>query len=148
MKSPCIGACSTVFGDNICRGCKRFFFEVNSWNSFSDKQQEAVYRRLRALRALVLEEMLLITDTDKLIQAIEKIGVSTGPSDTDLEKAHNLLRRAASSMQSLGDCGFLTRGDACMDSPVELFRRIEDAFYRLSEAHYERYFAHDRVLRF
>lgn len=142
MKSPCIGACSTVFGDDVCRGCKRFFFEVNGWNRFSDEQQSAIFKRLRALRALVLEEMLVVTDIVRLAQCMSHIGVEASPEDTDLEKAHNLLRRAASSMQSVDDCGCQTLDATSLDSPIELLRRIEDRFYRLSEAHYERYFTH------
>ena len=36
VKTPCIGICSTTsLGDKICRGCKRFNFEVIRWNSYS-----------------------------------------------------------------------------------------------------------------
>ncbi|MCF8976542.1 DUF1289 domain-containing protein, partial [Pseudomonas edaphica] len=28
IKTPCVGLCSTVYGDLVCRGCKRFHHEV------------------------------------------------------------------------------------------------------------------------
>ncbi|MEO1955257.1 MAG: DUF1289 domain-containing protein, partial [Gammaproteobacteria bacterium] len=36
VKTPCIGVCSTVFGDEVCRGCKRFQNEVIEWNSYNN----------------------------------------------------------------------------------------------------------------
>jgi len=44
--SPCIGVCSTVLGDEICRGCGRSFEEVLNWHQFSDEQKRAINRRL------------------------------------------------------------------------------------------------------
>ncbi len=46
--SPCIGVCSTVLGDEICRGCGRSFDEVLNWHQFSDEQKRAINRRLAA----------------------------------------------------------------------------------------------------
>jgi hypothetical protein len=31
IKTPCVGLCSTVYGDLVCRGCKRFHHEVINW---------------------------------------------------------------------------------------------------------------------
>ncbi|MCA4075779.1 DUF1289 domain-containing protein, partial [Pseudomonas kurunegalensis] len=31
IKTPCVGLCSTVYGDTVCRGCKRFHHEVINW---------------------------------------------------------------------------------------------------------------------
>ncbi|HBX36772.1 MAG TPA: DUF1289 domain-containing protein, partial [Pseudohongiella sp.] len=47
VKTPCIGICSTTsVGDTICRGCKRFAFEVIEWNAFTQSQKQAVVDRL------------------------------------------------------------------------------------------------------
>ena len=43
VKTPCVGVCSTVFGDQVCRGCKRFQHEVIEWNGYSDFEKETVY---------------------------------------------------------------------------------------------------------
>lgn len=53
--SPCIGVCSTVIGDDICRGCGRTFEEVVNWHRYSDDQKRAVNRRLAAAVASVKE---------------------------------------------------------------------------------------------
>jgi predicted Fe-S protein YdhL (DUF1289 family) len=49
-RTPCIGICSTTYGDLVCRGCKRFAHEIVEWNGYSDSQQVAVWSRLETLR--------------------------------------------------------------------------------------------------
>ncbi|MCZ6708751.1 MAG: DUF1289 domain-containing protein, partial [Gammaproteobacteria bacterium] len=48
--TPCVGICSTTFGDLVCRGCKRFAHEVVQWNGFEPAQQAIVWARLDELR--------------------------------------------------------------------------------------------------
>ncbi|WVM93272.1 DUF1289 domain-containing protein [Halopseudomonas pachastrellae] len=48
-KTPCIGLCSTVFGDLVCRGCKRFSHEIIDWNRYDNGQRAAVWSRLEQL---------------------------------------------------------------------------------------------------
>lgn len=44
--SPCIGLCSTTYGDAVCRGCKRTAEEVRDWNSYDDERKININRRL------------------------------------------------------------------------------------------------------
>jgi predicted Fe-S protein YdhL (DUF1289 family) len=44
--SPCIGICSTTFGDDICLGCHRTYKEVVEWNRMTDEQKHAINQRL------------------------------------------------------------------------------------------------------
>lgn len=44
--TPCIGRCSTVFGDDVCRGCRRFSHEVIHWNRYNANEQKLVWKRL------------------------------------------------------------------------------------------------------
>lgn len=44
--SPCIGQCSTTYGDDICKGCGRTFLEVINWIIFDEKEKAAVWARL------------------------------------------------------------------------------------------------------
>jgi len=39
-KTPCVGLCSTVFGDTVCRGCMRFVHEVIDWNKYNPEQNK------------------------------------------------------------------------------------------------------------
>lgn len=46
-ESPCIGQCSTTYGDDICKGCGRTFIEVINWIIFDDAEKAAVWERLK-----------------------------------------------------------------------------------------------------
>ena len=45
--SPCVGICSTVYGDEVCLGCGRTDEEVTQWNRYSDEEKKAVLARLK-----------------------------------------------------------------------------------------------------
>ena len=62
VKTPCVGVCSTVFGDRVCRGCKRFHHEVIEWNGYTDSQKETVWNRLESLKVLIMKSKILIED--------------------------------------------------------------------------------------
>jgi uncharacterized protein len=47
--SPCVGYCSTSYGDDVCKGCGRTFMEVIDWITFDNQQKKAVWTRLKAL---------------------------------------------------------------------------------------------------
>lgn len=47
--SPCIGHCTTVLGDDVCRSCLRTFEEVSRWLEMSDEERRAVNRRIALL---------------------------------------------------------------------------------------------------
>jgi predicted Fe-S protein YdhL (DUF1289 family) len=48
--SPCIGRCSTVLGDEVCRGCLRSFEEITRWLVMSDEERRAVNQRIAILQ--------------------------------------------------------------------------------------------------
>jgi len=55
VKTPCIGVCSTVFGDEVCRGCKRFQHEIIQWNGYDDAAKRSVLNRLELLKVQIEE---------------------------------------------------------------------------------------------
>ena len=56
--TPCAGRCSTVFGDSVCRGCRRFNHEVIQWNTYSAEQRLAIWKRLDSQLDQILVPML------------------------------------------------------------------------------------------
>lgn len=56
--TPCAGRCSTVFGDAVCRGCRRFNHEVIRWNTYTVEQRQAIWLRLDAQLDQILVPML------------------------------------------------------------------------------------------
>lgn len=49
-ESPCIGHCTTVLGDDVCRSCLRTFDEISRWVGMSDEERRAVNCRIARLR--------------------------------------------------------------------------------------------------
>ncbi|NOU01621.1 MAG: DUF1289 domain-containing protein [Gallionella sp.] len=48
-ESPCIGHCTTVLGDDVCRSCMRTFDEITRWIEMSDDERIAVNQRVADL---------------------------------------------------------------------------------------------------
>jgi predicted Fe-S protein YdhL (DUF1289 family) len=48
-ESPCIGHCTTVLGDDVCRSCLRTFDEIIRWIEMSDDERVAVNQRVADL---------------------------------------------------------------------------------------------------
>jgi uncharacterized protein len=48
-ESPCVGHCTTVLGDEVCRSCLRTFDEVTRWLEMSEDERRAVNRRIALL---------------------------------------------------------------------------------------------------
>ena len=47
--SPCIGQCSTTYGDDVCKGCGRTYLEVINWIMFDDREKAHVWSRLEQI---------------------------------------------------------------------------------------------------
>ncbi|MEQ1556905.1 MAG: DUF1289 domain-containing protein [Gallionella sp.] len=48
-ESPCVGHCTTVLGDEVCRSCLRTFDEITSWPTITDEQRIAINQRVARL---------------------------------------------------------------------------------------------------
>jgi hypothetical protein len=49
--SPCVGYCTTVLGDDVCRSCLRTFEEITHWVQMSEDERRAVNLRIAILMA-------------------------------------------------------------------------------------------------
>lgn len=48
--SPCVGYCTTVLGDDVCRSCLRTFEEITHWVQMSEDERRAVNQRIAILQ--------------------------------------------------------------------------------------------------
>jgi len=48
--SPCIGHCTTVLGDDVCRSCLRTFDEVSRWLEMGEDERRQVNQRIALAR--------------------------------------------------------------------------------------------------
>lgn len=64
INTPCIGICSTVYGDEVCRGCKRRYREIIDWNKLEPDYQDQIWARLNSQAELVLNQKIKIINLD------------------------------------------------------------------------------------
>ena len=73
--TPCVGICSTTYGDLICRGCKRFAHEIVQWNGYDDDQRDRVWRRLGELRDGSVAQFVTREQLDALVARAEELNL-------------------------------------------------------------------------
>lgn len=140
IRTPCIGVCSTGLGDTVCRGCKRFLHEVTDWNAYSEADRTAVDRRLEMLLTDIVSAKLRIIAPEQLQAALDSEGVRYLHHRNPYCRAFDLLRAGAGQIGDLSPFGIEVLAGFRELSPSELRDQIDQEFYILSEAHYERYF--------
>lgn len=143
-RTPCVGRCSTTYGDLVCRGCKRFAHEVVHWNRYPDQAKDAVWRRLLMLRDQVVRGRVTVIDAFRLEQQLRRHRVVFAAADSDASRVWLLLWRGARHMRDLAAYGLAAEPPCDALSPVQLRDLIDADYQRLSAAHYERYFGREQ----
>lgn len=141
-RTPCVGICSTTYGDLVCRGCKRFAHEIVQWNGFDESQRSAVWQRLLEIRAGAVRSILEITDEGKLRDSARQLGLTNGDALDGANLLYELLQRLQWRERGLTLAQLGTRvpepGPDASEEAGELVARIDQEFYRRSVAQYER----------
>ena len=135
--TPCLGICSTTYGDNVCKGCKRFVHEVINWNKYSIPEKELVNHRLEEFKLTVLQDRFSITNSDLLASKLQENGINFNDALNPLTWVFDLLRAAGSQSLDLDQFGITSHKNITL---AELKNQIYTEFLELSEAHYDRYF--------
>ncbi|MEX2132057.1 MAG: DUF1289 domain-containing protein [Pseudohongiellaceae bacterium] len=140
-KTPCLGICSTTsVGDMICRGCKRYAFEVIDWNKYNDDEKRAVLARIEKLNLQILENKLRIFSVPSLRLAMSRWNVPYDESLSPYCWLHNLLKKCHRELEQLDDYGVYVRPAFVHLSLAALCELIDQELILLSAAHHERYF--------
>lgn len=139
VKTPCIGVCSTGIGDVVCRGCKRFAHEVINWNGYTPAQKNAVDQRLSGFLSQCVSNKLRVIDRALLEWQLQVQQLRYTRHHDEYCWAYSLLKAGASQIDQPAEFG-LEVDLAYRTIPLTQLRDIIDQeFYVLSEAHYERY---------
>ena len=141
IKTPCVGLCSTVYGDLVCRGCKRFHHEVIHWNGYNEDEKRAVWLRLEQLLVQVMTAKLEIFDADKLRLQLVQRKIRFVPHQSEYCWAYQLIARGARVISQVEAYCFVLLPEFRNWSLPELRDAIDREFFLLSEAHYQRYIA-------
>lgn len=139
VKTPCIGVCSTVFGDEVCRGCKRFQHEIIKWNAYDDIEKRSVLNRLELLKVQIMQSKVMIIDEDLLRSKLHDYKIKFDEDSDSLCWVFDLLRSGSQSIADPNEFGFDLINSSVLNLS-ELKRVMEEELFQLSEAHYQRYF--------
>lgn len=103
--TPCAGRCSTVFGDAVCRGCRRFNHEVIRWNTYTPEQHTAVWQRLDLQLDQILVPMLAHANLPAVEQFVLSKRVRLRPDATRGRKLYHALKLCEKNRHFTDDSG-------------------------------------------
>ncbi len=133
-RTPCVGICSTTYGDLVCRGCKRFAHEIDQWNGYAGDQRVLVWERLFKLREGAFLAHAEVTDAAILLERAKGFRVADLDALSETNVAYEVVRRAGreTDFASLG----IAPHEPARSAGV-LYERIEQELYARSLAQYE-----------
>ena len=141
VTTPCVGICSSGIGDDVCRGCKRFAHEVIEWNSYTEAQREVVVDRLDTFLAQIVASKVAVVDAALVRSALLEAGRKADEDKSTLLWVHALLSALPEVVDRQSEFGFRVHAKYVGLTAGELLSRINDEFFALSKAHFERYIA-------
>tara|TARA_Y100001935_G_scaffold168450_1_gene138846 strand:- start:325 stop:774 length:450 start_codon:yes stop_codon:yes gene_type:complete len=135
--TPCLGICSTTFGDEVCKGCKRFAHEIVSWTKYSSEEREIINLRLEKFKIKILKRRFKIIDKELFASKLDEKAINFNHSLDPLTWIFDLFRAAGSQKLNLKDFGIQ---NLINYNPKTIKDEINNELRELSEAHHERYF--------
>ena len=138
--TPCIGICSTTFGDDVCKGCKRFSHEITNWGKFSTDERAVVNTRLEQFKTTILEEKFSISDSELFESKMNEFSINFNSSLEPITWIFDLLRASSNKDLNVNDFGVEILPAFSDLSLVELRDLINQEMLQLSEAHYYKFF--------
>lgn len=138
VRTPCIGVCSTTFGDTVCRGCKRFLHEIVSWNGYAEAEKQIVWQRLDRLLRVTVSNYFRVLDSEQLRRQLDFQNIRYQLELSPEGWVPGLLKAAGGKPLTWEDYGLAALPDAAGHSPQALYELINDELYALAQAHYDR----------
>ena len=135
--TPCLGICSTTFGDEVCKGCKRFSHEIVSWTKYSLEEREIINDRLEKFKIKILQHRFKVYDSKLLASRLDEKAINFNHSLNPITWIFDLFRAAGSQEFDLNKYGIESLNHF---NPKTIKDEINDELLQLSEAHHERYF--------
>ena len=135
--TPCLGICSTTFGDEVCKGCKRFAHEIVGWTKYSEGEREIVNDRLEKFKIQILQHRFAVTDKNLFESMLEEKAINFNHSLDPLTWIFDLFRAAGSQTFDISNFGIKS---LVQFNPKTIRDEINNELLELSEVHHERYF--------
>ena len=142
-RTPCVGICSTTYGDLVCRGCKRFSHEIVDWNTYSEAQRQDIEARLARLKAGVVAGLVKVIDEHQCLAVLTADQAQYGEGSEEAEVAlqiYHYLTRARTELELAELAPLAIAMPAHIETIAELRDAVEAEFLARSKAAYERSF--------
>ena len=137
-KSPCVGICSTTYGDLVCRGCRRFAHEIVGWNGYAEQQKNAIVDRLNKIKTSVISQYIFISNSFEYSSCCKELGFNADRSEDEI---YVVLSYLVAKSQKFEVAGISFCDDQVKFSATsDLMRFLESEMYLRAQAQYERNF--------
>ena len=130
----------TTFGDDVCKGCKRFSHEITNWGKFSTDERAVVNSRLEQFKTTILEEKFSISDSELFESKMNEFSINFNSSLDPITWIFDLLRASSNKDLNVNDFGVEILPAFSDLSLIELRDLINQEMLQLSEAHYYKFF--------
>ena len=130
VETPCIGICSTVYGDDVCRGCKRTYTEVIGWNAWEPSRQQDVLDRLDKQLIQLAPLYIQITDETLLFNRLVEKSIRFLKAQHPYSWAYTLLRVGADKINDLSAYGLMVLPPFDSLTIQELYNHMDRALYQ------------------
>jgi predicted Fe-S protein YdhL (DUF1289 family) len=131
--TPCAGRCSTVFGDTVCRGCRRFSHEVIDWNRYSTAQRQFIWQRLDQQLEQIIVPIVPVVDECRLLQFLADRQIRLPEHATQGRVIYEALRVVHRAPERLPESGL-----GLTETQIEaVWVQIEQRIYALAVASFE-----------
>lgn len=134
VKTPCVGLCSTIYGDLVCRGCKRYHQEIIDWNAYDIEQRDAVIKRLEFLLVPLVKAHVEVTNIDLLKSQLEKRQIRFLAEQSPYCWVYALLMRGAAHIRHLNAYGLRLRDSAINTDLLILRDYLDKEYFAQAEA--------------
>lgn len=137
VPTPCVGICSTTYGDTVCRGCRRYLHEVIDWNRYGEAEKRLVWVRLDGLATQVLPRYFDVFDANLLSRRLQALRIPFRADANAWTWLLALLKAAARQEPELAPFG-VRRLDTSPRSLAALRDDIQAELHTLACAYHER----------
>jgi len=122
-----------VFGDQVCRGCRRFSYEVIEWNRYTPEQKLMVWQRLDEQLDRVVVPLVPYANPHQIKDFLAQRQVRLMPSNSEGRRIFEAMRVCQRTPELLPQSGLnLSASDF-----ETVWPEIEKRLYTLAMANFE-----------
>lgn len=141
--TPCVGICSTTYGDLVCRGCKRFAHEIVQWNGYDEEQQQLVWQRLRSMRDEVLSQIVVCIDEQRFSSYCQQAQLTVAQNGDLIYAVIVHLVQNTQALEAAGlafDDAWAPNQQTTETNSLAVLQTLDSESFVRAQAHYERSF--------